>query len=103
MHFNMVTLMILGALAASLLLLFRSGERIPAIIAVVAAGVETLIALHLVSFHGPPYLGTVLAAALTIAGAWAWSRVGSKPAVTAATLVAFIGLVQLLVALRLLA
>lgn len=103
MHFNMVNLMVLAALAASLLLLFRSAERVPAVIAVVAAGIEALIALRLVTFHGPPYLGTLLAGALAVAGAWAWSRAGSKPAVTAATVVAFIGLIQLLMALRLMA
>ena len=103
MHFNMVNLMVLAALAASLLLLFRSAERVPAVIAVIASGIQALIALRLVTFHGPPYLGTLLAAALAVAGVWAWSRAGSKPAVTAATVVAFIGLVQLLLALRLMA
>lgn len=103
MHFNMVNLMVLAALAASLLLLFRSAERVPAVIAVIASGIQALIALRLVTFHGPPHLGTLLAAALAGAGAWAWSRAGSRPAVTAATVVAFIGVVQLLVALRLMA
>lgn len=103
MHFNMVNLMVLAALAASLLLLFRSAERVPAVIAVIASGIQALIALRLVTFHGPPHLGTLLAAALAASGAWAWSRAGSKPAVTAATVVAFIGVVQLLLALRLMA
>jgi nicotinamide riboside transporter PnuC len=103
MHFNMANLMILGALLAALVLLFRSAERIPAAIAVVAAGLQALIAFRLVTFHGPPYLGLVLAASLAVAGLWAWSSAGSKPAVSAATVVALIGLIQLLIALKLLA
>ncbi len=64
----MPNLMILGALAASLVLVFRSGERIPAFIALAAAALEALIAFRLVTIKGPPSLGLILAAALTLAG-----------------------------------
>ncbi|HKE20008.1 MAG TPA: hypothetical protein VKB80_34275 [Kofleriaceae bacterium] len=103
MHFNMPNLMILGALLASFVLLFRSGERIPAFIALIAAALEALIAFRLVSFKGPQHLGLILAAALTVGGAWAWVRAVSKPAVAAATVIALIGIIQLLVALKVLA
>ena len=103
MHFNMPNLMILGALLASFVLLFRSAERIPAFIALVAAALEALIAFRLVSIKGPAQLGLILAAGLTLGGAWSWVRAASKPAVTAATVIAFIGVIQLLVALRVLA
>lgn len=100
MHFNMSNLMILGALAASLLLVFRSGERIPAFIALAAAALEALIAFGLVTIRSAPSLGLILAAALTLAGGWAWMRASSKPTVTAATVVALVGVIQLLVALK---
>ena len=103
MHFNMPNLMILGALAASLVLVFRSGERIPAFIALAASALEALMAFRLVTIKGPPQLGLILAAALAVAGCWSWMRASSKPTVTAATAIAFIGIVQLLVSLRVLA
>jgi len=102
MHFDQANLMILGALAASLFLTFRSGDRIPAVVALIAAGLEALIAFRLATFHGIPYRGFVLAAALAAGGAWSWLRASSKPAATAATVVTLIGLLQLLAALRLL-
>jgi hypothetical protein len=103
MHFNMPNLMILGALVASFVLVFRSGERIPAFIALAAAALEALIAFRLVTIKGPPSLGLVLAAALTVAGVWSWMRASSKVTVTAATVVALIGVIQLLVALKVMA
>lgn len=103
MHFNQANLMIVAALLASLFLVLRTGDKVPAVIALIVSGIEALIAFRLVTFHGPPHLGLLLAAALAGAGAWAWSRSGSKPAVTAATVVTFIGIIQLLVALRLMA
>lgn len=103
MHFNMANLMILGALLASLVLVFRAGERVPAVVALVVSGLEALVAFRLVTINGPRSLGLILAAALALSGGWAWLRSSSKEAVTAATVVALIGAIQLLVALDLLA
>jgi hypothetical protein len=103
MHFNMSNLMILGALIASFVLVVRTGERIPALIALVVSGLEALIAFRLLTLHGPAHLDLILAAALAAAGVWAWMRVGGKPAVTAATVVALVGAIQFLVALGLMA
>ena len=103
MHFNMANMMILAALLAALVLVFRAGERVPAIIALVVSGLEALLAFRLLTINGPSSLWLILTAVLTGAGVWAWSRAGSKPAVTAATVVTLIGLIQFLVALRLLA
>ncbi len=95
MHFNMANLMILGALVASFVLVFRSAERLPAFIGLVASALEALIAFRLVTIKGPPHLGLILAAALALGGGWSWLRAGTKPAVSAATVVAVIGAVQL--------
>jgi len=103
MHFNLPNVMILAALLASLILVFRAGDRIPAIIALVAAGLEALLAFRLLTIRGPASLGLILSAVLAGAGAWAWLRASSKPTVTGATVVTLIGLIQFLVALRVLA
>jgi len=96
MHFNMANLMILGALLASCVLVFRSAERLPAFIALAASALEALIAFRLVTIKGPPYLGLILAALLALGGGWSWLRAGTKPAVSAATIVAVIGAIQLI-------
>jgi hypothetical protein len=102
-QFNMPNLLILVALLGSLVLVFRSADRIPAFIALVAAALEALIAFRLITIKGPPSLGLILAAALLLGGAWAWTRSTTKPAVSAATAVSLVGLIQFLVALKVLA
>lgn len=103
MHFNLPSVMILAALLASLVLVFRAGERIPAIISLAAAALQALIAFRLITIKGPPSLGIALSAALVLGGVWSWMRAASKPAVTAATVVALIGIIQLLIGLKVLA
>lgn len=100
MNFTMGNLLILSALLASFVLVFRAGERIPAIIALVVSGLEALIAFGLISIRGPAYLGLLLATGLAVAGVWALGRTGTKPTVSAATVVALVGVVQLLLALE---
>lgn len=96
MHFNQPNLMILGALLAAFVLVFRSGEKIPAFIALAVAALEALIAFRLVTIKGPASLGLILAILLAAAGIWSWMRATSKPAVTAATVVALVGVIQVL-------
>lgn len=102
-HFTVANVMVLAALLSAFVLVFRSGERVPAFIALAVTALEALVAFRVLTIKGPPYLGLILAVLLAIAGCWSWLRAGSKPAVTAATVVAFIGLLQLMVALKLLA
>jgi len=96
MHFNQPNLMILGALLAAFVLVFRSGEKVPAFIALAVAALEALIAFRLVTIKGPASLGLILAVLLAAAGIWSWMRAASKPAVTAATVVALVGVIQVL-------
>ena len=98
--FNMANLMILAALLASFVLVFRAGERVPAILALVVTALEALMAFGLLSIRGPAYLGLLLAAVLAVAGVWALGRAGAKPVVTAATVVALVGVIQLLLQLK---
>ncbi|HEY0133644.1 MAG TPA: hypothetical protein VGB85_06175 [Nannocystis sp.] len=94
---NAGTLLILAALAASLLLLVRTRSRLWPAIATAASALMALFALGLVSFavKGVP-LGLLLAATLTAAGVMAWLGSGGKLPVTAATVVIVVGAAQLL-------
>ncbi|HVI94783.1 MAG TPA: hypothetical protein VM753_12305 [Anaeromyxobacter sp.] len=87
----------LSALAASVLLLLFSQQRTLAIVALLASGVEVAIQLGLVhlSISRVP-LGLVLGLGLAVPGLFAWFRATAKGAVSAAALVAFTGLLQVL-------
>jgi hypothetical protein len=91
----------LAALIGSIVLLLQSGHRVLAIVAVAVSGVETLLALGVVHFnlHG---LSTslVFGATLAVVGIWMYSGVHRKGSVSAATVVAFVGLLQALAALH---
>ncbi len=86
-----------AALAASIWLLVSSHARTLAMIAIVASGLEVAMALGLLrlSVAGVP-LRIVLGLALAIPGLLAWLRASAKSAVSAAALVAFVGVLQVL-------
>jgi hypothetical protein len=92
----------LSALAASVVLLLSSTGRAMPAIALVASGLEVLMALGALRVRVPGMsLSLVLGLALAIPGVIAWFRASGKTAISAAAVVAFIGLLQ--VALVLLA
>ncbi len=90
-----------SALAASALLFFSAVARPLASVALVASGLEVAMALGFLRLHvaGIP-LGLVLGLALAVPGLLAWLRATSKPAVSAAAVVAFAGILQTLVSLN---
>jgi hypothetical protein len=91
------TALAFAALAGSALL-FATGSRILAIIALLASGLEvamTLGVLHIAVARLP--LGLVLGLALALPGLIAWFRATAKPAISAATIVALIGILQVVV------
>jgi hypothetical protein len=92
-------LTVLLAVAASLLLFARRREPF-AIAALVASGAEALIAFGILKLHisGIP-LGLILAGTLTAGAIGAWLRTNDKTAVTAASVAAVIGGLQVLGAL----
>jgi hypothetical protein len=95
------TLLCIGALAASVLLLLSASARVPAIVAVIASGLEVLIAFGLVRIGvaGLP-LGLVLGAALLISAVVIYLRVAAKASVSAATVAGVVGLIQVVQGLR---
>jgi len=87
-----------SALIAALLLLTYSSQRGLAIVAALAAAAEVAMSLGYLRLgvSGVP-LGLVLGLALAVPGVLAWMRASAKPAISAAAIVAFAGLVQLAV------
>ncbi len=96
----------IAALVASIILLMQLSQRLYPIIAVAASGIEVLLALHILnlslSLPGGIGLGLILGAALAIAGVLMYMKVGGKTAVACATIVGFVGIIQVLTALHIL-
>lgn len=103
MHIHSGTALIVVALVSSVVLLLEKSERTISLVAVIAAGVEALLAFGLMSLSVAKFrIDVVLPALLLIAGAIAWARSSGKHAITAGTLVTLVGALQLAAALHLL-
>jgi hypothetical protein len=90
-------LLILAAVAASAVLLSKLSSRTIALVALIASGVQALLVFGLLRMAVVGVnLGLILAITLLAVGGVAWSRSGGKPAITAATVVALVGALQLL-------
>jgi hypothetical protein len=101
MHMNMSTITIGLAFAASLFLFFKETNRLFPTLASIASGVELLLALGVMSLTLSKYkIDVILPALLAVAGIACWTKVSSKGGVTAATIAALIGTMQLLLALH---
>jgi len=102
MHVSFPTAMVVTALIASIVLVLNRGDRLFPVIALVAAGVEALIAFHLINLSsGKLRIDVIMPAALLVAGCLCWSKSASKSTITASTIVALVGTIQLLAAIRL--
>jgi hypothetical protein len=102
MALTLPTLLVCAAALASLVLLAQHRPIGLPILAAVVAAFEALTAFHLVQLsvaHVP--LPLFLGIALAIAGVACYVRAGAKSTVTAATIVAFIGILQTVSALHL--
>ncbi len=99
MHLS--TILTLCALAGSFVLLTQKVWQVVAIIALVAAGLEAVLAFKVISFsaRGLP-LPLILGGALAVTGVLLLMKSSKRPAVVAATVVAFVGAIQVLTALR---
>jgi hypothetical protein len=90
-----------AALAASAVLLFSAVGRPLAVVALVASGLEVAMALGALRLHvaGIP-LALVLGLGLALPGLLGWLRASSKGAVSAAAVVALVGILQVAVAVQ---
>ena len=87
-----------SALAASVLLVASSQHRVLPVVALVAAAVETAVAFGYlrIAVSGLP-LGLLLGLALALPGLVGWLRATAKGSISAAALVAFMGVLQVAV------
>ncbi len=103
MHIHTGTALIVVALVSSIVLLLEKSERTISLIAVIASGVETLLAFGLMSLSLAKFrIDVILPALLAVSGVVAWARSSTKHAITAAALVTVVGALQLGEALHLL-
>jgi hypothetical protein len=103
MSIDFHTALAVCALVASVILVLQGGERLIPVIALVACALEAASAFHVLQLSSPRVrIDMILAAVLLITGGIAWARSSSKPAISAATVVALVGLIQLLHALHVL-
>ncbi len=90
-----------AALAASLVLLFDAGARLPAFAAALAAALQAGILFHLVQVRSGNFpLPIVLSFAVLLAAGFAWTRAQAKPGVTAATAAVLAGAIRILKGFR---
>jgi len=96
------TALAISALGAAGWLLFTSPSRLFPLLAVVAAAAEVALAEHWLrlAVHGPT-LWLALGAALAVSGTVLWYRASGKGALTAASVLAFVGLLQTALAAQL--
>src|SRR5262245_17123009 len=103
MHVQFGTFLIVSALLASIVLVLARGDRIFPMIALVASGIEALIAFDVITMSVKSMrLDVILPALLVIAGLVCWMRMASRNLTTASTVVTMVGLIQLLIAVRVL-
>lgn len=103
MHFNMPTILILLTLGAAIYLLLNKSDRMWPTIAVIAAGIQTLLAMGLMSLSLAKFrIDVILPAILVVCGVMCWLKDSTKGAITAATLIVVIAGLELIGALHIL-
>lgn len=94
---TIANLLVIAALAGAVVLVGQAPARLFAVIALVAAAIEALFLFGILSIAVKGIsVPLLLALALVVAGIACWLRVGTRTAVTAATVVSFVGVIQLL-------
>jgi len=95
------TALVVCALLASIALVLGGGNRLVPMIALVACALEALLAFHVIQLSsGKLRIDVILPAVLVVTGGICWSRSSSKSAITASTVIAIVGLIQLLHAIH---
>ena len=93
---SIATLLVLTAVVSSVVLVTQATARLWPLVALVASGLEALLAFGVVRFSVAGLnVGFVLAVALLVGAGASWMTAGSKAAVTAATAAAMVGALQL--------
>ena|SRR5690242_4856253 len=102
MHVHFGTALVVTALVSAIILMLHREDRLFPIIALVAAGLEALIAFEILSLSSGKFrIDVILPAVLLVSMGFCWSKVSTKSTITAATAGALVGAMQLLFALHL--
>ena len=97
------TALVVCALIASVVLVLQGGARLVPLIALVACAIEALIVFRMIQLSSARFrIDAILPAVLVVTGGIGWSRAASKSAITAATVIALVGLIRLLHAVHVL-
>lgn len=101
MTLTLPALLALAALASAVVIIVETNDRVLPAIAVTVAGLEVAIAFGILHFsiRGLP-VGLLLAGALAIAAVLLYRKVQQRIAITAATVMALVGAIQLLTVLH---
>ncbi len=101
MHIELGTVLAVTALLSSLVLI--KTDRLFALVALAAAAIQTLMAFGVMTLTLAKFrIDVILPALLLLAGAVCWTKVATKSAITAATIITLLGSLELLIALRVL-
>jgi len=101
MTIDFATALVVGALIASVMLALQGGQRLVPVIALVTCAIEALIVFRVIQLSSAKVrIDVILPAILVVTGGICWSRSSAKPGITASTVIALVGLVQLLLAIR---
>jgi hypothetical protein len=102
MHVSFPTALVVSALIGSIVLVLNRGDRLWPVIAVVAAGIEALMAFNLLQMSLSKFrIDVILPGVLLVAGALCWSKAAGKSTITAATVVSLVAIIQLAGAIHL--
>jgi hypothetical protein len=100
---DFATALVVSALVSSIIVALNRGDRLVPAIAFVACAIEALIVFQIIQLSSAKFrIDVILPAILVITGGICWSRAATKSTITGSTVIAIVGLVQLLLALRLL-
>jgi hypothetical protein len=102
MHIEFGTALVLATLLAAVVLLVQKSDRMFPTVAVVAAGIEALMAFGVLSLTLAKFrVDVILPGLLVLSGGVCWAKSSTKSAITSATIVTLVGMIQLMLALRL--
>jgi len=97
MSIDFATALVVCALLASVALVVAGGNRLVPSIALVACAIEALIAFRVIQLSSSKIrIDVILAAVLAVTGGICWTRASAKSAITGATVITIVGLIQLL-------
>jgi hypothetical protein len=100
MHTLFANIPIVAALVGSIVLVMQTSDRLFPMLALVASGVEALLAFGIMSLSLAKFrIDIILPALLVVSAGICWVRMSTKPTITAATVATFVGAIQLIAAL----